>query len=132
MPRKTRKEWLSDAPPRPWLLWTIRGLLGGFALLTLAVGVPAIFIQIHDIRTTMPYGPERQAAIDGVIEQAVRLLLVPLFLLAVFGFGVFPRKATDVWSTGGPWFVPLWRSDKKKTRTRNDARRPTDNDSCVS
>ena len=118
MRRKSRNAWLSNGPPRPWLLWTVRGVLLGVWVLVLVIGVPTVIDELHNLRATMPPGPERQAALDGILEQAVTMLLLPVVLLAIFGFGVGPRKASDVWATGGPWFVPLWRSDQRKARTK--------------
>jgi hypothetical protein len=112
---KTRKAWLSDAPPRPWLLWTVRGLITGVWVLLLLVNLPSTIERFNNIRSMTPPGPERQAALDSLIENAViTLLVMPLLLLVIFGFGVFPRKATDVWNSGGPWFAPMWRSEKKQ------------------
>jgi hypothetical protein len=112
--KKATKTWLSDDPPRPWLLWTVRSLLIALSVLMLAATVPNSIERVHTIRATMPVGPERQAALDSVIEEAVTSCIAPLLLLAIFGFGVFPRQAPHVWNTGGPWFIPIWRSEKKK------------------
>ena len=122
--RKTRDPWRSDdAPPRPWILWTVRGLLIAVWVYLMIATVPSTIERVNHIRSIMPPGPERRAALDSVIEQAVTTLVMPLFLLAIFGFGVFPRRATDVWNSGGPWFVPLWRSEKKGiSRKRTSSR----------
>lgn len=114
---QTRNSWLSDAPPRPWILWTVRGLLIGLWVLLLVTNLPSTIERFNHIRSMMPPGPERQAALDNLLEEAVTTLVAPLLLLMVLGFGVGVRPAIDVWNSGGPWFVPMWRS-KKKPRGR--------------
>jgi hypothetical protein len=61
----------------------------------------------------------RRAALETlIIESIVKLVAVPFVVLAIFGFGAFPRNIVNVWSTGGPPVVPLWRSLKKRRHTR--------------
>ena len=77
---------------------------------------------MHTVRATMPVGPDRRAALDSLLEDAItRLFVFPMILLAICGFGVFPRQATDVWNRGGPWFIPLWRAEKKKPSRQRHA-----------
>ena len=38
-------------------------------------------------------------------------------MLAIFGFGVDVRKAEDVWTSGGPWFVPVWLRGERRSLT---------------
>jgi hypothetical protein len=76
---------------------------------------PVVFSRLQMILSSMPPGASRRAALEPVLQDAgVSLFCLPLVALAIFGFGVFPRRAADVWSTGGPWFVPMWRSSKKR------------------
>jgi hypothetical protein len=42
------------------------------------------------------------------------VLVAPLLFLAILGFGVGVRTAADVWTHGGSFFIPMWRSTKKR------------------
>jgi hypothetical protein len=111
---RTHRPWLTDDPPSPRFVRWVRGVIISIWAIVLFAQGPGVFAQLRMILSSMPPGASRRAALESVLQDAgVSFLCVPLVALAIFGFGVFPRRAADVWSTGGPWFVPLWRSSKK-------------------
>src|SRR5262245_46856453 len=63
--------------------------------------------------------PERNAAIRGLaFEALVLLIVVPLFLFVVLGYGIGLHPAA--WLTGRPWFSAWWhpRHGRKPRRRR--------------
>ena len=84
--------------------WTRRVLLLFWAAL-LVVQVPSFIQRTQQILGDIAPGPERSAAIRSLAFEAIAVLIVvPLALFAVIGYGIAVRPALTVWSTGGPWF----------------------------
>lgn len=121
-----KRTFLSDAPPRPWLLWTARIVIVGFAIVVLVLEVPDAISSIRNILATMPPGSDRTAALDAILQNDVVTVVVPLLLLVTIGFGVGIRPAVNVWNSGGPWFVPMWRSKKPRHPNADDRASSTD------
>lgn len=106
--------FLTDGPSDRFMLWTRRVLL--FLWVALAVvEVPALVQRAQHIHNVTRPGPERIAAMRGLALKAVTVLVVaPLFLFAVIGYGIRVRPAPEVWSTGGPWFETWWRPHRRQ------------------
>jgi hypothetical protein len=119
--RKTgRSPWVTADPPSPRVLrWVRAGILGGW-IAVLLFRIPVVIADARNILNSMPAGAARRAALESVVANALDpLVCLPLFVLAVVGYGIFPRPPGSVWSTGGPWFVPIWRSSKPSKARRS-------------
>ena len=118
------RRWMTFVTGDPgdrFMLWTRRALLVFWAGL-LVVQVPSLAQRAHQIFGSIAPGAERSAAIRGLVFEAIAILIVvPLFLFAVIGYGIAVRSAPAVWSTGGPWFRAWWRP---RRRQKQSPRRP--------
>jgi len=110
--------FLTGDPSDRFMLWTRRALLVLWAGL-LVVEVPTLIQQAQQILGAIAAGPERSAALRALVFEAIAtLVVVPLFLFAIIGYGIAVRPALDVWSTGGPWFTAWWRRREKRSPRR--------------
>jgi hypothetical protein len=116
--QKKRAAWweITNDPPSPrFLRWSRGIIIVGWAI-ALIVGVPTVVSDAKTILRTYPPGERRQEAMRTLIEESGTLLVaVPGMALAIFGFGIRPRRATSVWMQGRPWFTPLWQTRKRHT-----------------
>jgi hypothetical protein len=128
MRKKRPARWwqLTDEPPNPTFLRWVRVVILIVWAAVLVVGIPDTVSEARSILAFPPSEIRRAALETLVIESIVKLVAMPFVVLAVFGFGVFPRNVVNVWSTGGPPFVPLWRSvkNRRSARKRTAVRKP--------
>jgi hypothetical protein len=121
MTTRQRQPWdaadILDKPPNARLLrWVRLVILIGWAVL-LGLNLPVVILEVQRILSSMPPGPARHATVEKVVLDAIGYFVcLPLFVLGLFGYGVAPRIASSVWTTGGPWFVPIWRSKSEPKR----------------
>ena len=109
--KPTQRRWISDDPPSRRLLWWVRGIIIMLWIASIVADGPGLLERARSVYASIPPGAARRAALEPILQDAVLFLFcLPMLLLAILGFGVFPRKATDVWATGGPWFVPMWKT----------------------
>jgi hypothetical protein len=70
----------------------------------------------------MPSGPTRRMAAADVVVSAFMIdIALPFGALAMFGYGVFPRKNASI--TGEPPFLVLWDEAKRKKDTARKDRK---------
>jgi hypothetical protein len=102
------------------MLWTRRALLLVWVIL-LVVQVPSLIQQAQRISSSIAPGPEQNAAIRGLaVEALVMLVVVPLFLFVVLGYGIGVTPAA--WLKGRPWFAPWWRPRHRQKRSPRHGR----------
>ena len=98
--------FLTGSPSDRFMLWTRRALLLVWVMLLVAQ-VPWFIQQAQHVSGSVAPGPERNAAIRGVaFEALVTLIVVPLFLFVVLGYGIGVHPVA--WLTGRPWFSTWW------------------------
>ena len=87
-------------------------------VLTILVSAPS-FLQEARRTWAMPSGQTRRDALADLIVSVLMVdVAVPFGALAMFGYGVFPRKNASI--TSEPPFLVLWDEAKRK----KDARKP--------
>ena len=100
--------FLTGEPSGRFMLW-IRRVLVAIWILIVALYAPALVQQYYETQTSIPPGPERNAAMwKLLLEAATELVVGPFLLFAILGYGIRIRNAGIVWSTGGPWFDIWW------------------------
>jgi hypothetical protein len=102
------------------MLWTRRALLLVWLVL-LVVQLPTYIQQGQRILSNVTPGAEQNAAIRGLaVEALVMLIVVPLSLFAVLGYGIGITPAA--WLTGRPWFTAWWHPRQRQKPPRNGRR----------
>lgn len=87
------------------VLWTV----------VLLFGVPSVVKEANAILASKPPGPVRSQELrDLVVQALVIFVAAPFIALAIFGFGVIPRRGAAM--TGGRSFDVLWRSRRRTRR----------------
>jgi hypothetical protein len=107
-------------PTDRFMLWTRRALLLVWVVL-LVVQLPTYIHQAQRILSNVTPGAEQNAAIRGLaVEALVMLIVVPLSLFAVLGYGIGVTPAA--WLTGRPWFAAWWHPRQRQKPPRNGRR----------
>jgi hypothetical protein len=116
---RDRTRWrLTDEKPSPRFLRWVRGTILVLWAVVLLVGVPRVVNQASEILQSPPSPSRSQALRDLAAEAVVFMVAIPFTALAIFGFGIVPRKNAAI--TGGPWFVSVWRTSRRNRRRRKD------------
>ena len=106
--------FLTGDPSDRFMMWTRRALLLMWVVI-LAVQVPAFVQQGQRIFSTIAPGPEQNAAIRGLVSEAlIMLVVVPLALFVVLGYGI--GVTPGAWLIGRPWFAPWWHPRERQKR----------------
>jgi len=109
--------FLTRDPSDRFMVWTRRALVFVWVVLLL-VQVPSYVQQAQRILSSMPLGPEQNAAIRGLaVEALVMLVVVPLSLFGVLGYGIGVTPAA--WLTGRPWFSAWWHPHQRQKPPRD-------------
>ena len=101
--------------------WTRRTLLLVWVVL-LVVQVPWFIQQARHVLGSVASGPEQNAAIRGLaFEALLMLIVVPLFLFFILGYGIGVYPAA--WLTGRPWFSAWWHPGQRRKPPERHGRR---------
>jgi len=112
--------FLTGNPSDRFMLWTRRVLLLVWAVL-LVTQLPSFFEQAQQIVSSAVSGPDRNAALRRLAGEAFAILVIaPLFLLVVIGYGISVNPAA--WLTGRPWFGAWWRPRHRQKPPPRDGR----------
>ena len=110
-------------PSARFMTWTRRILIALWILL-LIVEVPSLVSRAHQIRSGTVPGSQRNAAMRELVSEAAGVLIVgPLLVFALVGYGIGVRPALTVWSSGGPWFIAWWRPGRQPKSQKREARK---------
>jgi uncharacterized RDD family membrane protein YckC len=100
----------------------VRRIIVVLWVIFVAIAFPPAIKETRAILQRPPSAHRSDALRDHIAVSLFAMVAAPLMALAIFGYGVAPRKNAGV--TGGPLFVTLWRNRKDRSSKKKSGDRP--------